>query len=52
MSLALAVCDPSDHNEDRLLTVAGVTVGAAHLVSLIVMALGRDHWRSDLFGFQ
>jgi hypothetical protein len=44
-SLELAVCDPNDHNEDHLTRLAGVIVVAAHLVSLIAMAPGSDHWR-------
>lgn len=52
MSLELAVCDPNDHNEDHLLRVEGVTVRAAHLVSLIARAPGRDRWRSGPFEFQ
>lgn len=52
VSLELAVCGPSDHNEGHLPRVAGVTVGAAHLVSSIAMAPGRDHWRLALFESQ
>jgi len=50
-SLELAVRDPNGRNEDRPLTRAEATV-AAHHVSSIAMAPGRDHWRWVPFEFQ
>ena len=50
-SLELEVCDPNGHNEDRLLTVAEATE-AAHHVSSIVTAPGRDYSRWVPFEFQ
>jgi hypothetical protein len=46
--LVLAVCDPNGRNEDHLMIVARATV-VVHLVPLIVMGPGRDHWHSVLF---